>query len=88
MGCRVAGNIQNDLAGKLYEEFRYFDKGSMATIGSKAAIAEIGKLHLSGFIAWMAWLVLHIFFLIGFRNRFAALFNWRGRILPISAARG
>jgi NADH dehydrogenase len=76
MGRRVARNIRNDLAGKPYEEFRYFDKGSMATIGRKAAIAEIGKLHLSGFIAWMAWLTVHIFFLIGFRNRFAVLFNW------------
>ena len=76
MGRRVAGNIQNDLAGKPYEEFHYFDKGNMATIGRKAAIAEIGKLHLSGFMAWMAWLVVHIFFLIGFRNRFMVLFNW------------
>jgi NADH dehydrogenase len=76
MGRRVAGNIRNDLAGKPYEEFHYFDKGNMATIGRKAAIAEIGKLHLSGFIAWMAWLVVHIFFLIGFRNRFMVLFNW------------
>jgi NADH:ubiquinone reductase (H+-translocating) len=76
MGRCVARNIRNDLAGKPYEEFRYFDKGNMATIGRKAAIAEIGKLHLSGFIAWMAWLVVHIFFLIGFRNRFAVLFNW------------
>jgi len=76
MGRLVARNIRNDLAGKPYEEFRYFDKGSMATIGRKAAIAEIGKLHLSGFVAWMAWLTVHIFFLIGFRNRFAVLFNW------------
>jgi NADH dehydrogenase len=76
MGRCVARNIQNDLEGEPYQDFRYFDKGSMATIGRKAAIAEIGKLHLSGFIAWMAWLVVHIFFLIGFRNRFAVLFNW------------
>jgi NADH dehydrogenase len=76
MGRCVARNIQNDLDGEPYEEFRYLDKGNMATIGRKAAIAEIGKLHLSGFIAWMAWLVVHIFFLIGFRNRFAVLFNW------------
>jgi NADH dehydrogenase len=76
MGRLVARNIQNDLAGKPYKEFRYFDKGSMATIGRKAAIAELGKLHLSGFIAWMAWLMVHIFFLIGFRNRFAVIFNW------------
>jgi NADH dehydrogenase len=76
MGRQVAANIKNDMAGKPYEEFRYFDKGSMATIGRKAAIAEIGKLHLSGFMAWMAWLVVHIFFLIGFRNRLVVLFNW------------
>lgn len=76
MGRLVARNIQNALAGKPYEEFRYFDKGSMATIGRKAAIAELGKLHLSGFVAWMAWLMVHIFFLIGFRNRFAVIFNW------------
>ncbi|HKE05484.1 MAG TPA: NAD(P)/FAD-dependent oxidoreductase [Blastocatellia bacterium] len=76
MGRLVARNIKNALAGKPYEEFRYFDKGSMATIGRKAAIAEIGKLHLSGFIAWMAWLMVHIFFLIGFHNRFLVIFNW------------
>ncbi|HEX2489479.1 MAG TPA: NAD(P)/FAD-dependent oxidoreductase, partial [Blastocatellia bacterium] len=76
MGRCVARNIKNDLAGKHYEEFHYFDKGSMATIGRKAAIAELGKLHLSGFIAWMAWLMVHIFFLIGFHNRFLVIFNW------------
>jgi len=76
MGRCVARNIRNDLAGKPYEEFRYFDKGNMATIGRKAAIAELGKLHLSGFIAWMAWLMVHIFFLIGFHNRFVVIFNW------------
>jgi NADH dehydrogenase len=76
MGRCVARNIENDLAGKPYEKFRYLDKGSMATIGRKAAIAEIGKLHLSGFAAWLAWLLVHIFFLIGFRNRFVVIFNW------------
>ncbi|MCI0524020.1 MAG: NAD(P)/FAD-dependent oxidoreductase [Acidobacteria bacterium] len=76
MGRHVARNIKNDLAGKPPEKFRYFDKGSMATIGRKAAIAELGKLHLSGFLAWMAWLMVHIFFLIGFRNRFVVIFNW------------
>jgi NADH:ubiquinone reductase (H+-translocating) len=76
MGRLVARNIKNSLAGRPYEQFRYFDKGNMATIGRKAAIAEIGKLHMSGFPAWLAWLGVHIFFLIGFRNRFAVLFNW------------
>ncbi|MBO0723463.1 MAG: NAD(P)/FAD-dependent oxidoreductase [Blastocatellia bacterium] len=76
MGRQAARNIKNNIAGKPYEDFRYFDKGNMATIGRKAAIAEIGKLHISGFPAWLVWLGVHIFFLIGFRNRFAVLFNW------------
>jgi len=76
MGNSVARNIQNDLAGKPRENFRYFDKGSMATIGRKAAIAEVGKLKLTGFAAWLFWLGLHIWFLIGFRYRFAVMFNW------------
>ncbi len=76
MGESVARNIQNDLAGKPRETFHYTDKGTMATIGRKAAIAHVGKLKLSGFPAWLFWLGLHIWFLIGFRNRFAVMFNW------------
>jgi NADH dehydrogenase len=76
MGEHAARNIEWDLEGKSYEKFKYFDKGSMATIGRKAAIAQMGTTHLSGFAAWMAWLMVHIFFLIGFRNRLIVLFNW------------
>ncbi|NOT58634.1 MAG: NAD(P)/FAD-dependent oxidoreductase [Acidobacteria bacterium] len=76
MGQAVARNIQNALVGKLYEKFRYVDKGSMATIGRHAAIADVAGLKLSGLPAWLAWLGLHLFFLIGFRNRLSALFNW------------
>lgn len=76
MGESVARNINKDLAGQPREDFHYTDKGTMATIGRKAAIAHVGKLKLSGFPAWLFWLGLHIFFLIGFRNRFAVLFNW------------
>ncbi|MBS1787529.1 MAG: NAD(P)/FAD-dependent oxidoreductase [Acidobacteria bacterium] len=76
MGRCVARNIQNDLNGNPREKFHYTDKGSMATIGRKAAIAHVGKLKLSGFPAWLFWLGLHIWFLIGFRNRFAVMFNW------------
>lgn len=76
MGRTAALNILSDLKGRPRENFHYVDKGSMATIGRKAAIAEIGKLRLSGFPAWMAWLLVHIWFLIGFRNRFAVMFNW------------
>jgi NADH:ubiquinone reductase (H+-translocating) len=57
-------------------KFHYWDKGSLATIGRSAAIAEIGKIHISGFIAWLAWLFIHIFFLIGFRNRLLVFIQW------------
>jgi NADH dehydrogenase len=57
-------------------EFHYWDKGSLATIGRAAAIAEFGKIHISGFIAWLSWLFVHIFFLIGFRNRVLVLIQW------------
>jgi NADH dehydrogenase len=52
------------------------DKGSLATIGRSAAVAQFGKVHISGFLAWMAWLFIHIFFLIGFRNRLIVLIQW------------
>jgi NADH dehydrogenase len=77
MGRLVARNIQQAMRGSNhYEEFRYFDKGSMATIGRSRAIAEMGRLHLSGWLAWMGWLVVHLFFLITFRNRVSVLLNW------------
>jgi NADH:ubiquinone reductase (H+-translocating) len=76
MGECVAKNIKLDLERKPYETFSYRDKGSMATIGRSAAIAQKGDIHLDGFVAWLAWLLVHIFFLIGFRNRFVVLFNW------------
>jgi NADH:ubiquinone reductase (H+-translocating) len=56
--------------------FQYHDKGSLATIGRAAAVADIGKLHLSGYPAWLTWLFVHIFFLIGFRNRLLVLIQW------------
>jgi NADH dehydrogenase len=58
------------------EPFSYFDKGSMATIGRSRAIAEARGLKMRGFIAWLAWLFIHIWYLIGFRNRVAVLLNW------------
>lgn len=76
MGRCAARNVLHAIKGEPYETFKYHDKGNMATIGRNAAIAEIGKLHLTGFIAWLAWLFVHLMFLIGFRNRVAALFNW------------
>jgi len=56
--------------------FQYVDKGSMATIGRSRAIAQVQDLHLSGFLAWLAWLAVHIWYLIGFRNRLLVLFDW------------
>src|SRR5690606_18394542 len=56
--------------------FVYRDKGNMATIGRRAAIAQLGRLHLRGFPAWFVWLVLHLFFLIGFRNRLSVMLQW------------
>ena len=58
------------------KEFKYFDKGSMATVSRFSAVAQVGKLQFGGFIAWLAWLVLHLYYLIGHRNRIAALFAW------------
>jgi NADH dehydrogenase len=75
-GRFVARQILGDLEKRPRGRFRYVDKGSMATIGRSRAIAQMGKLKLKGFVAWAAWLAVHIFYLIGFRNRIAVLFNW------------
>jgi NADH dehydrogenase len=56
--------------------FHYFDKGSLATIGRSAAVAQFGKIHISGFMAWLAWLFVHILFLIGFQNRMLVFIQW------------
>jgi NADH:ubiquinone reductase (H+-translocating) len=56
--------------------FHYWDKGSLATIGRAAAVADFGRIHISGFIAWLAWLFVHILFLIGFRNRLLVFIQW------------
>lgn len=72
----AAINIKRSLAGAPRLPFRYRDKGSLATVGRASGVADFGRLRLSGFIAWVAWLTIHIFFLIGFRNRFVVLFSW------------
>jgi NADH dehydrogenase len=76
MGRHAGRNILRSLRGQPLLPFRYVDKGSLATIGRSAAVAVIGRLKLSGFVAWIAWLAIHIFFLIGFRNRFVVMFTW------------
>ncbi|HQR40076.1 MAG TPA: NAD(P)/FAD-dependent oxidoreductase [Blastocatellia bacterium] len=75
-GRFVARAIAADLAGRQRGTFHYVDKGSMATIGRSRAIAEMRQLKLSGFPAWVAWLAVHLFFLIGFKNRFFVLLDW------------
>lgn len=75
-GAHAAHNIALALAGQPTRPFRYRDKGSLATIGRAAAVADLHGLHLSGFIAWFAWLAIHIFFLIGFRNRLLVITQW------------
>lgn len=75
-GRFVARQIGRSLAGLSRQRFKYADKGSMATIGRSRAVAQIGKLQLSGFLAWLAWLVVHIFYLIDFRNRLVVLLDW------------
>ena len=79
MGRFAAKAIAADLAGKPRGNFRYFDKGDMAAIGRLAAVAKIEwpfKAHWGGFMAWMTWLLVHIFFLIGLRNRVQIFWTW------------
>ncbi len=79
MGDHVARMIGQDIDAKPRTRFHYFDKGDMSTIGRMKAVAKVEwpfKAHWGGFMAWATWLVVHIFFLIGFRNRIAVLFEW------------
>jgi NADH dehydrogenase len=73
----AAENICRALRGQPYVPFRYRDRGSFAAIGRGAAVGKLlGGLTISGFLAWLAWAMIHIFFLIGFRNRVAVMVNW------------
>lgn len=75
-GAFAARAIREALAGKPKRKFRYFDKGIMATIGRSRAVAQPFGFKLSGFLAWEAWLFIHIWYLIGFRNRVVVIFEW------------
>jgi NADH dehydrogenase len=85
-GRYAARNVLDDLKGRERRPFRYVDKGSMATIGRSRAVLETGRLRLSGFVAWMGWLLVHIYYLSGFKNRLFVLFSWAWSYL--SFARG
>jgi NADH dehydrogenase len=75
-GQHAARQIDRDIVGEPREPFHYRDKGSLATIGRAAAVADLGRVKLSGFLAWLAWWAIHIFFLIGFRSRVLVMFGW------------
>jgi len=76
MGRVAARNIRHRIGGQKPETFVYQDYGSLATIGRKAAIAMVGKLKFSGYPAWLFWLFVHVYFLIGFRNRIMVMADW------------
>jgi len=81
MGAHAAGIIARELRGEKFSPagraaFAYVDRGSMATIGRSAAVADIHGLKLSGYPAWIAWLTVHLLFLVGFRNKFSVLMQW------------
>jgi NADH:ubiquinone reductase (H+-translocating) len=75
-GRHAARNILAMMDDRKPERFHYWDKGSMATIGRNRAVAELRWFHFSGLLAWLAWLFVHIIFLVGFRNRIAVLLQW------------
>jgi NADH:ubiquinone reductase (H+-translocating) len=75
-GRHAARGVLRALRGQPPVPFRYRDKGSLATIGRRAAVGQIGRLRLSGMVAWLAWIFVHIAYLIGFRNRVAVLLEW------------
>lgn len=76
MGRHAARMIERDVAGASRLPFRYFDKGNLATIGRAAAVADMGRIKLSGFLAWLVWVFIHILYLIGFRNRVLVMLQW------------
>ena len=76
MGRHVARNLVRATHGEAPLPFAYRDKGSLATIGRSQAVAQLGRLRFSGFPAWVLWVFVHVFYLIGFRNRFVVLFEW------------
>ena len=75
-GAHVARNILRSLRGEPREPFRYRDRGQMATIGRSRAIADLGRFTFDGFLAWLIWLVVHIYFLVGFKNRLFVVIQW------------
>ncbi len=76
MGRHAANTIRSDLRGHNRVAFKYNDKGSLATIGRARGVADFGAIRFSGFLAWVSWLAIHVFYLIGFRNRILVMISW------------
>jgi len=76
VGKIIKNEIGHDAPPAARSAFKYWDKGSMATIGRSAAVAWVGRFKFSGLLAWLAWLFIHLIFLVGFRNRIAVLMQW------------
>jgi NADH dehydrogenase len=75
-GRHAAKCIENDLDKKPRKNFKYIDKGSLATIGRASAVCDFGPIRIEGFFAWIIWIFVHIFYLIGFHNRIIVLIRW------------
>jgi NADH dehydrogenase len=81
MGDNVGKNIIHIIKGETTEPFKYFDKGSLATIGRNKAVADLGKIKFQGFFAWLIWIFVHLFSLLGTRNKFIVFLNWMANYL-------
>jgi NADH:ubiquinone reductase (H+-translocating) len=91
MGDHAAKMIAQDMEGRPRTRFHYFDKGDMATIGRNKAVADVKwpfKAHWGGFPAWATWLVVHLYFLVGFRNRLAVMLEWGWTYFTLSHGAG
>ena len=75
-GKHLSKNLKNILSNKPLKPFHYFDKGTMATIGRNKAVVDLGRFKFAGFFAWFVWMFIHLWFLVGFRNRIVTFFNW------------
>ena len=85
-GRAVAHNVECDMGGLPRSAFHYKDRGTLATIGRAAAVADFGRIKMTGFVAWIVWLFVHVMFLIGFRNRVLVMIEWAWSYLTYERA--
>jgi NADH:ubiquinone reductase (H+-translocating) len=84
MGKNVGKNIMHIINGEPTEPFKYFDKGSLATVGRNKAVADLGKVRFQGFFAWMVWMFVHLISLLGFRNKLIVFISWVGSYISFN----